>query len=236
MVSVKTVPQQLYEIQQFENAIRELRERRQQIQSILDGGGTAAAFKKSRLKTEEKLRPLLQQQRDAEDQAASLRQRADEAREVLYNGSITDAKQLLAKQTELDELTRRTENIDNELLTVLEALEVQNTALAKTQAKLASAQVEDAAQHTDLQAELDSISVDEKDMLAQRKVLVREIDDDTLQVYKRKSQSRGNRPLALLNGDVCAICGVEQNLTALKQIREGQLVECSNCQRWLVAG
>ena len=62
------------------------------------------------------------------------------------------------------------------------------------------------------------------------------INPDLARRYAALRPRKGGQPVARMEGNTCALCGVSQTITVEREVRQGRRMhDCSNCGRILVA-
>jgi predicted nucleic acid-binding Zn-ribbon protein len=139
-------------------------------------------------------------------------------------------------QNELASLRRRQQQLEDDLLEAMVRSEDGQTAVGGAQQTLDKAQAIWAGSQTDLLYEKERLEKELADLTAQRKRATADIDPASLAKYEALRLKKRGQPVALLQGDSCALCGVEQTSTVAQQVRQSaQLVYCESCGRILAS-
>jgi uncharacterized protein len=154
----------------------------------------------------------------------------------LYSGKVTNPKELEDIENKIEERKRRREHLENELLDTMIAVEDLQAQLQTATDHLAQVKAERAEQHQDLTQELRRLKAEITLLKEERKKVLREVLPEHRELYKALRTRKRGQAVATLNGDSCAICGVEQTTTIAEQVRQGEEVTmCASCGRILVA-
>ena len=155
--------------------------------------------------------------------------------ETLYGGAVTNPKELQDLQMEVESLGRRKLTLDDEMLHLILARDELGEELNEAEATLEEMNAAQEESNIALQAEKGELAESVNELLAERKRRVADVDPDMFQVYNRMRGSTANRPLAELQGNACASCGIEQNVVVISAINRGEgIVNCQNCGRILL--
>jgi predicted nucleic acid-binding Zn-ribbon protein len=171
-----------------------------------------------------------------EDDVASVRARAARDNARLQSGQGT-AKDVQALASELDLLARRTSDLEDVELEILERLEVAEAELAAAE----SQHSEISAQIGDLEKERDAAyaQIDgELAAIAQERAAAAEgLDSGLLSLYERLRAQHGGVGAASLVRGQCQGCHMTLNagdLAAIEASAPDQVVRCEECGRILV--
>lgn len=171
-----------------------------------------------------------------ESEIDQVRQREDRDRKLLDSGTLGSTKEIEGLNHELDTLTRRQGNLEDELLEVMERREALESDVARAQEEVtaAEAQLEDAQSRRDeALADLDSTEVKRK---SEREVLTSDLPQELLRLYERVREQRGVGA-GLLQSRRCGACRIELDRAALSALREAaadDVVRCEECGAVLV--
>jgi uncharacterized protein len=170
-----------------------------------------------------------------EHEIDTLRQRSVAEERRLYDGSIANAKELSSLQHEIDSLTRRISDREDELLAMLEQRE-QVDALMKV-AESRSVKVRDlvARVSSDVDEEARHVDAELGSQVASRDALLAVIDPELVELYEDlRRQKKGVGAAALVDG-VCQGCHEQLSAVELDRLRRTDAVRrCEHCRRILV--
>ena len=152
----------------------------------------------------------------------------------LYSGRITATRELQDLQSEIQSIKRRIDVLENELL---EAMIFHEEARDAAQA--AAAKRDEIQRRTDLMqsaliAERDRLKREHETLTAERQDLRSRIPGSVVDSYDYLHKRTGGRPVAVLKGDVCSVCGMVVTMPIQQQVQRGQEAYCNNCRRLLV--
>ena len=155
--------------------------------------------------------------------------------EQLYEGTVTNPKELLSMQKKLEELTdhkRHTEDSyikENEEFTSMQQELVNKKHELMTEYK----PYQDETNRYKQNREIDKVNLNE--LAKQIKEMESEIDNGLLNIYLKNVKKLGNNVLAPIQGDKCGGCNIDIHKVALGEAKAGNdLVFCENCGRILV--
>ena len=180
------------------------------------------------------LRQREQRQRSLEAEIGGLAEKIAQDESRLYSGSIRSARELADLQAEVLSEQRRRGRLEDDLLTAMIEREEAEAAHAARQADLQQVEAEWSAVQAALQAECEQLRERLRELAEQRSALLPKIAPGDLAVYQNLRQRKGGVAVAQVVDDACSACGVSVTQGRKWELREGQRVTCSNCERILV--
>jgi predicted nucleic acid-binding Zn-ribbon protein len=228
----------LLDLQAADTAIDRLRSRLRDLEAGADlevareeANGAERELGEIRLRLDE----LGRDQRRFEHEIDSMSQKASAEERRLYDGSVANARELEAIRHEVENLTRRRTDREDELLTVMqlrEDLEREERAAAERSDALRSKvdEVESAAAE-----ELERVRGELAERTTARGELAATIDPELLDLYEDlRPQKKGVAAVALVDG-VCQGCHEQLSAVYLDRLkRETGPKRCEHCRRILV--
>ncbi|MBI2760275.1 MAG: hypothetical protein HYX51_02475 [Chloroflexi bacterium] len=186
---------------------------------------------------EAKLTVARARSKDLETAIGDLRGKSAPVEEKLYGGTVLIPKELQALQEDLDMLTRRRRELEDQDLVVMEQVEAATAALAAARARLdqlVGARRDEVERLTERRAEIES---DRDRLQADRVRRVGRFDPATLARYERLRTMKRGRAVARMERGTCTGCRITLPTTVQQRARSGmQLVYCTSCERILFAG
>jgi predicted nucleic acid-binding Zn-ribbon protein len=220
----------------------------QQIDLALDGQRASLTDTESRQGEPEELveaRALAEQRKDEahaadslfkerEAETESLSSKIEPLEKKLYDGKVTNPKELSDLQLDIESLRRRRSELDEKALEAMEALEEAQRASAEAQQALealeASSQEEQAGlgvRHGEIEQEMSTL----EERRAQQAALV---DGGLLRLYEQLRAARQGRGVAKVEGGACQGCRISLPMSIVQRARAGnEIVQCNNCERIL---
>lgn len=226
----------LYQLQILELRLRKIEQRLQEIAAALAHDERVASAQTTVKKEEERLQPILARQRELEHALAANEEKAKATDERLYSGTVSNPKELADMQQELVALQRRHDQLEEELLDTMEAVESAQEGLAGAQVQLREAETAQAAENAELIQERAALMEERGSLREQSSAAIKGIAAEPLALYRRLSKQKRGRALALIKEGRCSACGVSLSTGLEQRVRHGiELVTCPNCGRLLVA-
>ncbi|MBU0611636.1 MAG: hypothetical protein KKI08_27405 [Armatimonadetes bacterium] len=225
---------QLYELQQIDSAIAQ---HRTWIAALDDGGksGRSLAAAQGELdKLQQRLHDLEARSRKQELELKSADQeRADKTKKA-YGGTIGDAKELGALERKIEELKRKCDGLETEILGLMDEIERTSQQAAKQEKVVAQGQ----AVHDKIVADYDAargkLEGEIKELATRRAEVAGQVDAAMLKEYDSMRAKLEGVAVAGIDGNMCTACRNVLPQSALTTCKIGKvIVKCQNCRRML---
>jgi len=229
-----TTADALYHLQQLDS---EIDRQTQRLQEIADQLGESKALKSARktLQTaEEQLKTYRAREQDLTLEIEGLEEKASHDEKKLYSGSLTNPKELADLQAEVASVKKHRSALEDTLLDVMIDLEQATQNYQQAQATVEQIQTAWSTQQTDLRQEQTDLQAHVKRLEKERATLLPAIDDSHLTTYQNLRACKNGLAVSRLEGDICTGCSVTVTNSIKWQLREEEIVQCNNCQRFLV--
>lgn len=229
----------LLELQELDTRIDQLQHRRRslpelevraQLRNERDGV-TAGVDELS-----ERLRAVRSVQKEAEDHAALLREKAEEVDRSLYDGSVVAHKELESLQEELALLRARIDEHEDRELEAMEEAEPLESDLAERREQLAAVEERLAESERAVAEARAGIDAELERLGAARDATAARVSAELLAAYEPLRESLGVA-VARLSGARCEGCHLEIPSAQLEEVRQqpdDAVVRCPECLRILV--
>lgn len=226
--------QALYRLQEIELGILRSQKRLSEITAAL-GDNHAVAEAQAHVDTAQRaLTPLQSQARNLELEIQSNAEKIRTTDEHLYSGRVRNPKEMQEMQQEIGSLKKRSADLEDRLLEVMLAVEEAEGELAGSKAALEQATGAWADENRQLLGEQAQLKESLKGLLRQREQALTEVTAESLSQYNGIKPRRHNQPVAILDGDTCSACGVEQTMAIILEVDRGAaLAKCLSCGRIL---
>jgi predicted nucleic acid-binding Zn-ribbon protein len=184
-----------------------------------------------------RLKALRSSQKEAEDHASLLDDKATAVNTSLYDGSVTSHKELESLQAEHRQLKEHQAQFEDQALELMEQAEPVESELGRLQATVDELVAAEEALRAELvvaEAELD-VQLDA--VTAERAEAVAAVPDDVVATYENLRAGLGGVAVAKLNGSRCEGCHLEipsAELDAIRRAPADAVVTCPDCARLLV--
>lgn len=229
-----SIATQLYRVQIHDLAIAQRLTRIQAIQALLGDDEQVQAAQRVLDDAEKALKPFQIRSRDLELEMEGIAQKIKLADENLYSGRIKNPKEMTEVQDEIAALQRHRSQLEGELLDAMIAIDEGQTSAAQARETLDAITASKGASNSDLLAERKQLATEIAAQETLRAEAATTVDAASLKIYDALRPRKAGRAVALLKGNSCAACGIEQTTMLAQQVWQGrELVYCGNCGRIL---
>lgn len=170
-----------------------------------------------------------------EHEIDSISQKAAAEQKRMYDGSVANAKELDAMGREIENLTRRRTDREDELLVILEQRETLDAEAARAKERSEELRVRVGQVSADAEAELTEVVAEIEGRSAERRTLASVFDAELLELYDDlRAQKKGVGAAALVDG-VCQGCHETLSAVELDHVKHAEGVpRCEHCRRILI--
>ena len=160
--------------------------------------------------------------------------RISKEKQAIYNGSVTNTRELNARQGQLESLEGKLENAQNEKSEHQQQLSKKQDEIEKLRHTLVDIQSEFSRIRDIYQVKQEERDERGRQLAAEKEALVSQIDADSLAWYEKQRDKHAGTPVACLNKQrICSGCHTMLPFTAYKRAAAGQRILCENCGRTL---
>ena len=230
----------LLEVQDHDTRLDQIRHR---VESLPERAEAAAATRalgelNKAIEAESTARAeIIREQRRFEDEIESIGGKRTQVEATLYDGSVSNARELQDLQEESEALGRRITHLEDRDLELMEKLEPVDARLDELnqsrtteQERLDSVGARLTVVEAELQVEADRVT-------AQRDEVAQKVPADLLSQYEGLRSSLGGVGVARLVGSQCGGCHLTLAAMEVARIRKNpdEITNCEECGRLLVA-
>lgn len=227
----------LYRLQEIDEALRDRRQRLDEIERILSENKEVARAQKKVDKAQAAFVKAKSLTGEAEQAVAAQRAKMEKTDHALYSGTVTDPKQLEELQMEAASLKKYMGTLEDRLLEAMVQLEESEEAYQAAKEGLAAIQSEVAKQQGELSDERKQLQVEVARLETEREAAVSNVREEDLEIYQQVLARVGRLPLSILENGNCSVCGMAIPGGKLQKARNtDELVRCGQCGRILYAG
>lgn len=225
----------LYQLQEVDLKIRKCQLRLSEIDAQLADQQALLAAQAEVDGAQAALTPLRAQARKLEHEIQTTLEKAKESEQALYGGRIRSPKELQDLEQETAALKRHQSQLEETLFAVMMEIETGEATLAAAQTELQQVTEAEAGDHRDLIAERAALQQRQAQLESERAAAATQIEPANLKLYESLKPRKGHQPVAIMRGNSCTVCGVEQTLANERAANLGQkVVLCESCGRILV--
>ncbi len=237
MPSVPETLTALYAVQQIDTQI--LRAKRSQ--SNLDNGtaaaAAAAAANAAAQAKKAELHTLAGDLKDNELKLSTVETKRKSYQQKLYQGSVTNAKELANIEREIEALGRQQSDLDGRILILMEEVEQAQVGSSAAEAEAHTAEGHRAEIIAAYRSRYEALTLELTSLMQQRDNAAASVEDKA--VLKRYDGIRAKAAgigIAKVEGDTCGGCRMKLSSTLIKAVKEqAQIQTCENCGRLLLS-
>lgn len=175
------------------------------------------------------------EQRRLERETDVLTQRRDAERARLYDGTVTNAREMRSVEAEIETTQRRISEHEDLLLEILERTEALESAAAALDEAMASEQERIAAATVGRDEAAKSILAEQAELRARRDEQAAGLPASLLERYEAVVARTGGAGVGRLEGQACTACRIELSMADVGELYAGPpLATCPQCRRLLV--
>ena len=225
----------LYRLQTLDLATGHLQSRLDEIEKILGANEKVIVAQETLAAAEKALAPWQASSLNLDLEIKGVVQKLQTTEQQLYSGRVSNPKELQEMESEIASLKRRQSQLEDALLEAMVNVENGQSAVATAKQNVEAVQAEWAASQTDLIAEKKRLEADRDKMRKERAEAIVGVEAANLAKYETLRVKKRGQAVALLDGDHCKACGVEQTSMIGQQVRQegAKLVICGSCGRIL---
>ena len=225
----------LYNVQEIELAIIERRNRIKEINEQIDDDERVQQAQSQLDSAQTQLDEILKRVKDIELQIETVANKRQTTEARLYSGNIKNPKELQDMEKEIESLTRRRAQLDDNLLEVMLERDEADELLQLATAEFDEISEAWKTEHAELLAEKQQLVSESENLMNDRKTALEAVQQDAMREYNSLRSAKANRPVATIENKSCKACGIEQNNAIISAVNKSDsLVKCHNCGRILV--
>lgn len=225
----------LFKVQEYELQVDEARSRLDEIKAELSKDALLQAAQTAVGAAQDVLRETSGEVRRLELELQSLADKISDVNTMLFDGSITNPKELQERQDEVESLERRKDVLQYQLENANQEADMASDNLESAEERLQTITAERAEANTALLKEQDKLNAIVKKTLKQRKTLISDLPDPVLKQFRLLRKIKG-QAIAPLNGNSCGVCGIEQPSSEVQRIiTTEELIHCIGCGRIIIS-
>ncbi len=224
----------LFQLQQLDIELDRLVFEQQAVTTSLQGNTSLRRMRKELGYLQQQLQAGQQSQEESEWTLDDLASRLQHKEERLYNGTVTNPKELQSLQHEVQQLRAQYNRQEERVLEALDTTEALKEALQQKQNDLKKAEDLWQSEYNDLIMRQSQLDARKQDFVQKRQQLVAHLTEDLLTRYDAMRRSKQGRAVSKVEQNSCQWCRVILTPSELQHVRiSEQLQTCTNCGRIL---
>ncbi|QBD80527.1 hypothetical protein EPA93_32965 [Ktedonosporobacter rubrisoli] len=234
MSTAQVVAAALFQLQQLDLELDRLRAELRAMTLALQGNAKLQKLRSEYSTAQQQLQAGLQTQQEAEWALEDINQRLKVQEQRLYDGTVSNAKELQSLQMEVQRL-RAQQGRQEEM--VLEMIDIADSLQEDARRKMdALKQEEDLwkQESVSLVARRDQAETRQEELQAKRLHMIASIEADLLTRYEQMRRTKQGRAVSKVEQSSCQWCRVILTPSELQHVRISlELQTCTNCGRIL---
>lgn len=232
-----TTIKQLYSLQEVDLALDEVHSRIAEVEQELEGRLSLGRIEEALEQARGRLQEIQASHREAQGEAARLRDRVNYLEGQLYGGDIVNPRELETLQLEVNNTRHQFEQQDVRLLELSLQAEDTRNRIETLERDLAETQAAWDTRQTELWIQLEELTERQETLTAERKDMAAGLDAVELTRYEGLRKSKGGKAVARVMRGLCQACRMSLPTQHLQRVRSGrQMVLCNSCGRMLLPG
>ncbi|HEX7737166.1 MAG TPA: C4-type zinc ribbon domain-containing protein [Ktedonobacteraceae bacterium] len=224
----------LFQLQQLDLEADRLVAEQQALASTLQSTALLKRVRAEAQSAQQQLASGLQAQKDAEWALEDVERRLKQQEQRLYNGSVTNAKELNAIQQEVQNLRAQQARQEEKALEMMEAAEDLGSVAERKERAVKEAEQEWELANTAGVARLDQLEEKLQELRGKRNGLTATLDSELVKRYEGMRKTKQGRVISRVEQNSCQWCRVILTPSELQRVRiSSELQTCSNCGRIL---
>lgn len=226
----------LYALQEIDSQIDQHEAALETLRAPVEESEALEAARVERAEQQAGLPELEARQRDLELQTAGLKEKAGPVEKKLYDGSISNPKELGDLQRDLEQITRHRQSLEDELLLVLEQIEAKRAGVADADRRILEIESQRAADRSSNEADEARIEGELAGLRERRSGAVGRVPNTAVAAYDRLRRRRRGVAVVRVERGTCLGCRLTVPTVVLQRARSGtnpNPVQCPSCERML---
>ncbi len=224
----------LFQLQQLDLELDRLAHEQQAVATSLQGNTRLRRIRKELEYLQQQLQAGQQAQEEAEWTLNDLALRLQHKEERLYNGTVTNPKELQSLQYEVQQLRAQYNRQEERVLEDLDTTEALTESLQQKQNDLKKAEELWQSEHDSLMTRQSELTARKQDFVQKRQQLVVYLTEEQLTRYDTMRRAKQGRAVSKVEQSACQWCRVILTPSELQHVRiSSELQTCTNCGRIL---
>ncbi len=224
----------LYQLQQLDLELDRLTTEQQALSNSLQDQPALQKARAEHRNAQQQLRDSQQVQKEAEWTLEDLSRRLSTQEQRLYNGSVSNPKELASLQQEVQRLRAQQSRQEDRVLEVIETTETLQEAARRKAAALRQAEETWQKENAAMLQRREQLDIRKQEIQAKRTAFASGIDTALLTRYESMRRTKQGRAVSKIEQSSCQWCRVILTASELQRVRtNADLQTCSNCGRIL---
>jgi predicted nucleic acid-binding Zn-ribbon protein len=233
-MSMTQITAALYQLQQIDLDLERLLAEQQAVTQSLQANAKLQKARQEHAVAQQQLQIGLQAQKEAEWALEELNRRLALQEQRLYNGAVTNPKDLYALQQEVQHLRGQQSRQEDMALEVMDAADTLQEAARLKAETLAQTELDWQQESATMLARRDQLDVRKQELQSKRAQMVASIAAEYITRYEAMRRTKQGRAVSKVEQNSCQWCRVILTPSDLQRVRvSADLQTCTNCGRIL---
>lgn len=209
-----------------------------QYQALDEGRAEQAAAETAIIVHERLVRSLHETEgdlKDAELEQQGVEKKKKDFESKLYGGRVTNPKELMDMQHEIEALGRQAGRLDERILTLMEQLETRRAQEQDARSKRELAEAAQAVKQAQYKKASRALTARIKSLQAERTTHAAAVVPALLARYESIRKPKGGVGIGKIEERTCTACHTQLSLNLIRSVQDTDRIEiCENCGRLLI--
>jgi uncharacterized protein len=229
-----TAVAQLYALQQVDLSIESRRTALQEAEALIGNTEELEAARVDAAARKDELHIAEKNFKEREYEADDLMRKIEPLEKKLYQGTILNPKELDDLQLDIESLKRRRNQLDDQAIEAMEALEEAQRSQKEAAERLDELERDHQAGQTKLREQMAALQAEIAGLKRERDEDATEVEPSLLQLYERIAANHQGRAVAKVEGGACLGCRISLPSSLVQRARgSSSIVQCTSCERIL---
>ncbi len=224
---------QLYKLQQIDTEIQQKKQRLGEVIRLQRETEELLAARQRAQAADKELQTWQTQQNELNLELGTLNSEEKRTIQRLYSGNVKNPKELEDLQNKVQELGRRKDFLEDEILEAMIMIEDAQEEKSSADQSLLEIQAGWEKSQESLQQEQNELALRLHVLLEARKKQVPLIEEPLLKKYEQVGSRKGGMAVAGLANNRCGGCHLTVSAQKVTRAKQGEIVICGGCQRIL---
>ncbi len=171
--------------------------------------------------------------KDAELELASVEAEKKQAQDKLYGGKVTNSKELSQLEKDLQQLDRRREKLDEQVLRGMDKIEKVNKEFSTKEQACNEVRTRCEADQSAHETRKEQLAKRLAELQTKRDTFTQSIDETLLERYANLKARKGGLAIVKVQKNTCGGCFMQVPESSMQKVKVLELEYCSSCGRIL---
>lgn len=226
----------LFQLQKIDTRLSTLKTERERIILQLENDPVLLNAKQRLTKYSVEHQELINKLAETETQIGTRRIKKEQSENNLYQGKITNPKELQDLQKEISIIQKQIKDLEEFQLDFLYRLESKQKELSTAELELVSAKNNNELNNEMLHKKIDTIIAEQSKLTSEKSAILSQLSADIIKIYDELRTRKKGLAVSKVEEGACGICGGSLTPSDHQQAKSPNLITfCPSCGRILYA-